>query len=66
MFSVFGGAVLLAGSLGVFWRLRPHEGVPHRLAVAPFLQVAIPVTLVSGVVVGIGLIASGLADLFAT
>jgi len=64
MISFFAGAIILAGSLSGFWRLLPQDGIPHPLVVAPFLQVVIPVALVSGIVVGIGLMISGAADLF--
>jgi len=38
-------------------------GVPHRLAVMPYLQQLIPIGITSGVVVGVGLVVSGLVSL---
>jgi hypothetical protein len=55
------GAALLVGSLAAFRRLLPRAGMPHPLAIAPYLQVAIPIALVSALVIGTGLIATSLA-----
>jgi hypothetical protein len=63
MISFLSGALLLLGASGAFWRLLPHDGVPHRLAVMPYLQVWIPIGLTSAAVIGIGLAVSGLASL---
>lgn len=63
MISIFAGTILLVGAAGLFQHLRPRDGAPHRLAVMPYLQVWIPVGITSGLVIGIGLMVSGLVDL---
>ena len=63
MIRFLSGAILILAATGAFWRLLPRGGVPHRLAVAPYLQVWIPIALTSGFVVGAGLLVSGLVSL---
>ena len=57
------GALLLSAATAAFWHLLPRDGVPHRLAVTPYLQVWIPIGLTCGLVVGAGLLVSGLVNL---
>lgn len=64
MITLLCGLLLLIGSVAAFHRLLPRNGVPHRLAVAPYLQVWIPVGLTGGVVMGAGFVVSGLLSLF--
>ena len=64
MLSVVLGALLLSGTIGAFWHLRARDGVPHPLAVARYVQVWIPIGITSGIVIGFGLIVSGLVSLF--
>jgi hypothetical protein len=63
MINLLSGTLLLLGASGAFWRLLPHNGVPHRLAVTPYLQAWIPIGLTSAAVIGAGLAVSGLASL---
>ena len=62
MISFFGGTILLVAAASLFQYMRPRDGVPHRLAVMPHLQVWIPIGITSGLVIGIGLMVSGLVD----
>lgn len=62
MISLLSGVILLSGVAILFRRLLPQDGVPHRLAVTPYLQQLIPIGITSGVVIGIGLIISGLVS----
>jgi hypothetical protein len=63
MISLLSGAVLLSAVTILFRRLLPQDGVPHHLAVTPYLQQLIPIGITSGVVIGIGLVVSGLVSL---
>jgi hypothetical protein len=63
MISLLSGAILLSAVTILFRRLLPQDGVPHRLAVMPYLQQLIPIGITSGLVVGVGLIVSGLVSL---
>lgn len=63
MITLLCGLFLLVGSITTFRRLLPRNGVPHRLAVAPYLQVWIPIGLTGTLVIGTGLVISGLFSL---
>ena len=63
MFALLSGVILVAGTTGIFRHLLPQNGVPHRLAVMPYVQVWIPIGLTSAFVIGAGLVISGLANL---
>jgi hypothetical protein len=63
MLSLIFGVVLMLGTAGAFWHLRARDGVPHPLAVARYLQVWIPIGITSGLVIGLGLVVSGLVSL---
>jgi len=63
MINFLFGTVLVLAASGAFWRLLPQNGVPHRLAVMPYLQVWIPIGLTSAIVIGAGLLVSGLVSL---
>jgi hypothetical protein len=63
MISFFSGTILLVGTASLLWHLLPRDGVPHRLSVMPYVQVWIPVGIVSGLVIGIGLMVAGLVDI---
>jgi len=63
MLSLILGLILVIGTVGAFWHLRARDGVPHPLAVTRFLQVWIPIGITSGLVIGLGLVLSGLVSL---
>jgi hypothetical protein len=63
MISLLSGAILLSVVAALFRRLLPQDGVPHRLAVMPYLQQLIPIGITCGFGVGVGLIVSGLVSL---
>jgi hypothetical protein len=56
MFSVLGGAVLIGVGGTGFWYFLPRNGQVHPLAKKPFLDSMITITIMTIVVMGIGLI----------
>jgi len=64
MLNLILGLILVIGTASAFWHLRARDGVPHPLAVARYVQVWIPIGITSGIVIGFGLIVSGLVSLF--
>jgi hypothetical protein len=58
--AAIAGVLVLIGSGGVLWLLLPRNGKMHRLATAPYLEIVIPLLLVTSIPVGLGLIAHGL------
>jgi hypothetical protein len=61
MISALLGGGLFAGSAFCFWRLLPVNGAPHRLVVSPYLDTLIPVSLMAGSVLGLGLLLAGVS-----
>jgi hypothetical protein len=59
MMSLLSGLVVAGASGASLWYLMPTNGVPHRLARAPFLDSLIPIGIVSALAIGIALIVAG-------
>ncbi len=57
------GVLLSGASSTVFWVLRPYNGQPHRVITQPFLEIAIPITITIGLVIGLAMIVAGIASL---
>jgi len=53
------GLLITGVSGGTFWYLLPKNGEVHRLVTMPFLDQLLPVTLVSGLAIGITMLISG-------
>jgi hypothetical protein len=56
MFSVISGVVLIAIGGSGFWYFLPRNGQVHPMAKKPFLDSMITITIMTIVVLGIGLI----------
>jgi hypothetical protein len=62
MLSAISGVVIAgAGSFGL-WYLRPHNGIVNPLAIKPVLDFAIPISIISAIALGVGLIFVGFAE----
>jgi hypothetical protein len=57
------GVLLSGASSTVFWALRPFNGQPHRIIRQPLLEIAIPITITMGLVIGLAMIVAGIANL---
>jgi hypothetical protein len=56
MFSVLWGVVLIGSGGTAFWYFLPRNGQVHPLAKKPFLDSMITITIMTVLVLGIGLI----------
>jgi hypothetical protein len=61
MFSILSGAALVGISGTGFWYFLPRNGQVHPLAKKPFLDSMITITIMTFLVVGIGLIVDTIA-----
>jgi hypothetical protein len=59
MLSFISGLVVTGGGVAGLWYFRPHNQVPHPLAVKPGLDFLIPIGIVTALALGIALIVSG-------
>jgi hypothetical protein len=59
MFSALTGAVLVGASGTSFWYFLPRNGQVHPLAKKPFLDSMITITIMTMLVMGIGLLGEG-------
>src|SRR5205085_12565588 len=50
------GLIILAAAVVSFWSLLPRHGNVHRLATAQFLESIIPIGIVMGLAMGLGMI----------
>jgi hypothetical protein len=59
MFSILSGAVLVGASGTGLWYFLPHNGHVHPLAKKPFFDSMITITIMTMLVLGIGLLGEG-------
>lgn len=62
MISVISGLIVAGAGGASLWYLMPVDGQPHRLARAPFLELLIPVGIVSALAIGVSLIVAGVVS----
>jgi hypothetical protein len=60
MFSILSGAVLVGASGTGLWYFLPHNGQVHPLAKKPFFDSMITITIMTMLVLGIGLLGEGI------
>jgi hypothetical protein len=58
MILVLIGIAMLAAAIALLWVMLPKDGQLHRLATAPVLESVIPLTIVTGIAIGLALIFS--------
>jgi hypothetical protein len=59
MLYILSGLIIGGGGVAGLWYFRPRNGVPHRLAVMPVLEWALPIVIITALSLGIGLFATG-------
>jgi hypothetical protein len=59
MVNLLSGIVVTVATAALFWTVLPTDGKPHRLATAPYIETALPLTVTCGLVLGVGLIIAG-------
>jgi hypothetical protein len=59
MLYVISGLIVTGAGVAGLWYYRPRNGVVHPAAVMPVLEWALPITIITALALGIGLIASG-------
>jgi hypothetical protein len=54
--GVIGGALALVVSLAVFWYFMPRDGKVHRWVIAPYVESALPLAIMTLFVLGLAAI----------
>jgi len=63
MFSLLSGMIVLGGSATGLWYFLPRDGKSHPLVKRPLLDSVIPISIVSGLGIGVALIVATLVEL---
>jgi len=59
MILIISGVVLVGVAGAMLWYFKPREGKSHRLAMAPFMDALIPITITCGAAFGVAMIVAG-------
>jgi UDP-N-acetylmuramyl pentapeptide phosphotransferase/UDP-N-acetylglucosamine-1-phosphate transferase len=60
-FDAVGGLLIMLLSGAILWILRPRNGEPRRLVMMPYLETAIPIAIMAGLVLGFAAFIAGIA-----
>jgi hypothetical protein len=59
MFSIISGIIVAGGGGAGLWYFKPRDGQVHPLALKPFLDSLIPISIVTALAIGVALIVAG-------
>jgi hypothetical protein len=62
MILILAGLVMVAGAIAILWYFRPHNGVPARAATLPLMETLIPLSVTSGLALGVAMVIAGIFD----